>query len=190
MKKLIIIFAIIFITFTSANSQYIHKKKSFIHRISMGAGLGAQILAQDHSYLIDDKSGIVNFVIQYQFNNNFSAILNTAFIDVFSDFDIFYTTIGVKYSYLNYKETLFPYIELDLGSYYSKVWIVTEDVWMTNSGYSGRKAFFGGSIGTGLDLKLSPFVTFDLNFKIHSFELVKNNSNNFFTILSMMKINL
>jgi len=127
-----------------------------------------------------------NFGIQYQINNNISIKLNTAFIPG-SGFEISYSTIGAKYTYLNYRNTLLPYFGLDMGAYFYDHYEVKYDVWRE---YAGRKALFGGSIGTGLDLKMSDLTTFDLNVKLPSFELGRSNSTYFITVLSNLRINL
>ena len=186
MKKLIITLAIIFITISYVHSQNIQSNESFIHNISLGAGLGAQILAQDFSPLMSNSSFLVNFEIQYKINKDFSVNLNTALKDN-PGFEISYSTIGAKYTYLDYKNTLLPYIGLDFGAYFYDDYKVIYDVWTE---YAGRKALFGGSFGTGLDLKMSKLATLDLNVKLHSFELGRSNSTYFVTVLSNLRFNL
>jgi len=185
MKKLIIAVTLIFIAITSVYSQYKNQKESFIHNFSIGAGLGFQESVQN--YIQSNKSSLLgNFLIQYQINKNLSANINTAF-KFDSKIEISYATIGGKYSYFNYKNTLLPYIGLDLGAYFYEASYVTEDTWIK---YEGRKALLGGSIGTGLDLKMSKLATLDLNVKLHSFELARRHSNYFITVLTNLRINL
>lgn len=186
MKKLIITLLIIFITISNVHSQNTKSNESFIHNISLGAGLGAQILAQDFSPLMNNSSLLVNFEIQYKINKDFSVNLNTA-LNENPGFEISYSTIGAKYTYLNYNNTLLPYFGLDFGAYFYKDYKVIYDVWTE---YTGRKALFGGSIGTGLDLKMSKLAALDLNVKLHSFELGKSNPTYFITVLSTLRFNL
>jgi len=191
MKNLIITIAIIFGIVTSANSQSLNRNESFIRKFSLDVGLGAEIPTQGWPYLNKSKSTLLgNLGIQYQINKNISVKLNTAFVEN-SGFEISYSTIGAKYSYLNYENTLLPYFGLDMGAYFYKQYYVSTaplENWQVYKD-EGRKASFGGSIGTGLDLKMSNHTTFDINVKLHSFELAKSNSTYFITVLTALRIN-
>jgi len=186
MKKLIITVILIFIAIIPVNSQHINQRESFIHNFSIGAGLGFQELVQNYLLSMNKSSLLGNFLIQYQINKNLSANINTAF-KVDSKIEISYATIGGKYSYFNYENTLLPYIGLDLGAYFYEDFKARYDDWPE---YVGRRALLGGSIGTGLDLKMSKLATLDLNVKLHSFELARSNSNYFITVITNLRINL
>ena len=137
---------------------------------------------------IRDRSLTGNLSLQFLICKNLFSSFNLGAEDDDSEsgLTIPYVTIGAKYTYLNYKETLFPYFESDLGVYFVKSLLVKDDVWMY---YSERKSYFGGSLGTGLDLKMSPYVSLDINFKYHLFDF-ENINYGFITILSGIRVNL
>jgi hypothetical protein len=185
MKKPSIIIALIFITisYVYPQSGRDYNGTKFIDRFSAGAGLGIQLPVGSY-FTMKESNLLGDFTMQYKISKDFSEAFNISFEND-SSIPVSYLSFSTRYNYIDYKNTLLPYLELGIGAYYGKELLVKEDVWMY---YSERKSYFGGSIGTGLDLKLSPYAILDLNVKYHTFTF--SEARHFFTVLTDIKFNL
>ncbi|MCX6157033.1 MAG: hypothetical protein WCK13_01000 [Ignavibacteriota bacterium] len=185
MKKLFAILFLVFNTVISAYSQPVLKINTdkFIQRFSIGAGLGTLIPVENYKMVKGNKL-LVDLTLRYKFSNEFSSGFDINFEDDNSA-AVSYLNFDARYSYLNYRNTLIPYFEIGIGAYYGKELLAKDEVFMY---YSETKSYFGGSVGTGLDLKLSPYAALDLNFKYHSFTF--NEPLHFFTVLACIRFNL
>ena len=129
-----------------------------------------------------------NLYLQFEFSEGFFATLNTSIEDGNTGTGVSYVNSGIRYSLVNYKSTLYPYVETELGLYFVDYPIAFTLEYGTNTNYETDNQLFGYNIGTGLDFRLSPLVTLDINVKFHSFNI--NDKKNFFTFLSIFKFNL
>jgi hypothetical protein len=177
MKKLIA-----FIVFLSMSSVNVYSQ-SVLQKVSVGAGLGVQLPVGDYK-ITEGRKLLGDFTLQYKISKYFSAAFNISFENS-NSITVSYLNFSTRYNYLNYKNTLLPYFDLGIGAYYGNELLVKDDVWMY---YSDRKSYFGGSLGTGLDLKLSPYTTLDLNIKYHTFTF--SEPRHFFTVSTDLKFNL
>lgn len=181
----IITFVIIFNTIASVYSQSDCKynPEKFIDRFSIGAGIGVQLPVGNYQ-TIKVRNLLGDFKISYKISNDFSTDINVS-IENGDATPVSYLNLSAKYNYLQYRKTLYPYFEIGIGTYYGKELLVKDEVWMY---YSERKSYFGGSIGTGLDIKLSPYAALGLNVKCHTFTF--NEPQHFFTVLTGISFNL
>jgi hypothetical protein len=190
MKYLLIILAVFLITLSTAYSQsgYKNGKIEAIDRISIGAGFGEQIPIGKYPRL-KETNMIGNLVIQYEFNEGLYAVMNISLEERNTGSGIVsYVSSGLRYSLLNYRNTLYPYFETELGLYFVNYPNVHPDEYTNDFNDVLDNQLFGYNIGTGMDLRLSPLVTLDINFKFHSFNV--DNKRNFFTYLTILKFNL
>ena len=159
-----------------------------IDRISIGAGLGAQVPIEKYPTL-KETSVIGNLFFQCEFSERLFATLNTSIEDRNSGTGLIsYINSGIRYSLINYRNTLYPYFETELGIYFIKNQYVQTWGNGTEINYAPDNPLFGYNIGTGIDLRISPLTTVDINVKFHSFNF--GDKKNFFTFLSILKFNL
>jgi len=190
MRQFIIILAVFFITFSTVYSQsgYKNGRIEYIDRISIGAGLGAQAPIGKFPRL-KETSIIGNLFFQCEFSERLFATLNTSIEDRNSGTGLIsYVNSGIRYSLINYRNTLYPYIETELGLYFVNVQFFDWGFEDPESDSEPGNPLFGYNIGTGIDLRISPLATVDINVKFHSFNL--EDKKNFFSFLSILKFNL
>lgn len=188
--KSIALVLLLFIIVTSAQSQSGYKNGNIelIDRFSIGAGFGAQAPIGKYPRL-KESAVIGNLFFQYEFSERFFVILNTSIEDRNTGTGVIsYVNSGIRHSLINYRNTLYPYFETELGLYFVGYTYVHpfENVGNTNSPTDNQ--LFGYNVGTGLDFRLSPLVTLDINVKFHSFNM--DDKKNFYTFLSILKFNL
>lgn len=187
--KSIALVLLLFIGVTSVQSQSGYKNGNigFIDRFSIGAGLGAQAPIGKYPTL-KETALLGNLFLQFEFSEGIFATMNTSLENGYTDPKVSYISSGIKYSLMNYKNTLYPYFETELGLYFVdySYTFTFENIGNTNSQTNNQ--LFGYNVGTGLDFRLSSLVTLDINVKFHSFNI--NDKKNFFTFLSIFKFNL
>ncbi len=190
MGKLLITLTIFFIYISSAYSQSVYKNGSieFIDRFSIGAGLGAQAPIGKYPTL-KESAVIGNLFLQFEYSEGLFTTMNASIEDRNTGTGfVSYLSSGTRFSLLNYENTLYPYIETELGFYFVNVQFFDWGFEDPKSNSEPGNPLFGVNIGTGLDLRLSPLATVDINVKFHSFNM--NDKKNFFTFLSILKFNL
>jgi hypothetical protein len=190
MNKIILALSIFFIAVSSVYSQSGYKNGNieYIDRISIGAGFGEQMPVGKYPRL-KETAMIGNIFFQYEFCEGIFAALNTSLEESNTGTGIVsYVSSGLRYSLLNYRNTLYPYFETELGLYFVNYPNVHPDEYTNDVNDVLDNQLFGYNIGTGMDLRLSPLVTLDINFKFHSFNV--DNKRNFFTYLTILKFNL
>jgi len=190
MRQLMLTFTIFFLAISSLYSQsgYKNGKIDIIDRISLGAGFGEQMPIGKYPQL-KQTAMIGNIFFQYEFCEGIFATLNSSLEKGYTEtVKVSYISSGVRYSLFNYRNTLHPYIETELGLYIINIPDVHTDEYINDRNDDLESRLFGYNIGTGIDLRLSPLVTLDINFKFHSFNV--DNKRNFFTYLTILKFNL
>jgi len=180
----ILAFLIIAFTMVSAYSQSVPETNTdkIFQRFSVGAGLGT-LLPVGNFKMVKGNKLLGDLTLRYKFSNELSAGFDINFEDDNSA-AVSHLNFDARYSYLHYKNTLLPYFEIGIGTYYGKELLAKDEAFMY---YSETKSYFGGFLGTGLYLKLSP-AAIDLNVKYHTFTF--NEARHFFTVLTSISFNL